>query len=80
MANGASCLLKNQKWLKSVHFILVSLGPLLNSDLYHLIASVIPRVIHQAQVIIYGNQKHNYLNTIKAEQLMAGKQLLSVNY
>ena len=23
---------------------------------------------------MYGNQKHNYLNTIKAEQLMAGKQ------
>ena len=39
-----------------------------------------PRVIQYAQVIIYGNQKHNYLNTIKAEQSMAGKQLLSVNY
>ena len=44
-----------------------------------LIASVIPRVIQYAQAIVYGNQKHNYLNTIKVEQLMAGKQLLSVN-
>ena len=26
--------------------------------------------------MIYGNQKYNYLNAIKAEQLMAGKQLL----
>ena len=25
---------------------------------------------------MYGNQKHNYLNAIKVEQLMAGKQLL----
>ena len=27
------------------------------------------------QVTIYGNQKHNHLNAIKAEPLMAGKQL-----
>ena len=26
--------------------------------------------------IIYSNQRHNCLNAIKAEQLMAGKQLL----
>ena len=26
--------------------------------------------------MIYGNQKYNYLNTIKAEQLMVGKELL----
>ena len=26
--------------------------------------------------MIYGNQKYNYLNTIKAEQLMIGKELL----
>ena len=25
---------------------------------------------------MYGNQKHNYLNAIKAEQLMIGKELL----
>ena len=35
-----------------------------------------PRVTQSAQVIICGNQKHNYLNAITAEQLMAGKQLL----
>ena len=33
-------------------------------------------MIQSAQVIIYGNQKHNYLNAIKAEQLRVGKELL----
>ena len=33
-------------------------------------------MIQSAQVVVYGNQKHNYLNAIKAEQLMVGKQLL----
>ena len=33
-------------------------------------------MIQSAQVIIYGNQKHNYLIAIKAEQLMVGKELL----
>ena len=33
-------------------------------------------MIQSAQVIIYGNQKHNYLNAIKAEQFMVGKELL----
>ena len=33
-------------------------------------------MIQSAQVIIYGNQKNNYLNAMKAVQLMVGKQLL----
>ena len=33
-------------------------------------------MIQSVWVIIYGNQKHSYLNWIKAEQLMIGKQLL----
>ena len=36
-------------------------------------------MIQSAQVIIYGNQKHNYLNAIKAEQLMVGKELHVIN-
>ena len=68
--------------LMKVHsFILAQSGTSIEfRPLLFLIVSVIPRVIQQAQVIIYGNQKHNYLNTIKTEQLMAGKQHLSVNY
>ena len=55
----------------------LSLGPLLNLDLYDFNCLFDPR----SDSISTGNdnQKHNYLNTIKAEQLMAGKQLLSVN-
>ena len=45
-------------------------------DLYHLNCFCHPQSDQSAQVIIYGNQKHNYLNVIKAVQLMVGKQLL----
>ena len=53
----------------------------MNLDLYHFNCRSHPKsdlsmVIKTAQVIIYGNQNHNYLNAIKPEQLMAGKQLL----
>ena len=48
----------------------------MNSDLYHSNCFCHPQSNQSTQVIIYGNQKHNYLNVIKAEQLMVGKQLL----
>ena len=62
--------------LKSLHFFGLSLGPLLNLDLYHLNCFCNTQSDQSAQVTIYGNQKHNYLNAIKAVQLMVGKQLL----
>ena len=34
-----------------------------------------PQSDQSAQVIIYGDQKHNYLNAVKVVQLMVGKQL-----
>ena len=66
--------LKNKESL----FILfwLSLGPLLNLDLYHLNCFCHPQSDQSAQAIIYGNQNYNYLNAIKAVQLMVGKQLL----
>ena len=33
-------------------------------------------MIQSAQVVIYGNQKHNYVNAVKAEQLLVCEQLL----
>ena len=48
----------------------------MNLNLYHLNCFCHPQSGQSAQVIIYGNQKHNYLNAIKALQLMVGKQLL----
>ena len=62
--------------LKSLRFILAQSGTSIEFRplSFNKIASVIPRVIQSARVIIYGNQKHSYLNWIKAEQLMIGKQ------
>ena len=54
----------------------LSLNLYRNLDLYHLNCFCHPQSDQSAQVIIYGNQKHDYLNAIKAVQLMVGKQLL----
>ena len=49
---------------------------LLNLDLYHFNCLCHPQSdsISAGNYLIYGNQKHNYLNTMKAEQLMVGKK------
>ena len=64
--------------VKSVHLFWLFLGPLWNLDLYHFNCLCDPQNDFLSTGIygIYGNQKHNYLNVIKAEQLMAGTQLL----
>ena len=62
--------------LRSVHFILAQSGTSIEFTPLSFLLPLSSSVIQSAQVIIYGNQKHNYLNSIKAEQLMVGKKLL----
>ena len=62
--------------LKSLHFILAQSGTSIEFRPSSFKLRLSSQSDQSAQVIIYGNQKHNYLNAIKAVQLMVGKQLL----
>ena len=60
---------------KSLHFILAQSGTSIEFRPLSFKLLLSSPVTQSAQVIICGNKKHNYLNAIKAEQLMVGKQL-----